>query len=166
MPRTTKLIARAGVIGALYIMLSLLTFTFSSGAIQLRLAEGLTLLALLYFETVPALFIGCFLTNIITGCALIDAVMGALITLVAGALTYLLGRFIKNHCLKVILGGLFPIVLNALLLPLVWYWCYGQMAYAYLVQAGVLLLSQAVSVYGVGVPIYYGIKRFNEREND
>ncbi len=161
---TTKRIARAGVIGALYVMLSLLTFAFSSGTIQLRLAEGLCLLPLFFVEAIPALFVGCFLTNVIAGCAIIEAVFGALITLLCCVMTYIVGKFIKIEWLKLLLGGVFPVLLNAFLLPLLWYWCYGQMQFLYIAQVGILCLSQGLAVYGVGVPLYFAIKKLLEKQ--
>ena len=44
----TKTVARAGIIAALYVVLSLIVFPVASGAIQFRLSEGLTLLALIF----------------------------------------------------------------------------------------------------------------------
>ena len=46
----TKTVARAGIIAALYVVLSLIVFPVASGAIQFRLSEGLTLLALIFPE--------------------------------------------------------------------------------------------------------------------
>ena len=84
---TTKKIARAGIIASLYIATSFVTAPIASGAIQIRLSEALTLLALIFPETVPALFVGCGLTNLITGCAPYDIIFGSLITLFASVLT-------------------------------------------------------------------------------
>ena len=121
MQKTTLKIVRAGVIGALYIVLSLITFSFSGGAIQLRIAEGLTLLPLIYPESIPALFVGCLIFNQISGLALYDVLLGSLITLVASIFTYLVGKFVHSKVLKIVLGGLFPVLLNAFFLPVIWF---------------------------------------------
>lgn len=156
--QSTKKIARAGIIAGLYVILSLLTLPISNGAIQVRIAEGLTLLPLLFPESMVSIFVGCFLTNILTGCAILDAVLGAFITLLAGALTFAVGSIIKKQTLKVVLGGLFPVVINALLLPLIWYFCYGKLEQVYVIQALLIFAGQAVAVYGVGVPMYLTTK--------
>ncbi|MBQ8426413.1 MAG: QueT transporter family protein, partial [Clostridia bacterium] len=113
--------------------------------------------------TVPALAIGCMLSNLITGCAPMDIVFGSVITLVASIFTCLVGRFIKNTVLKISLGGIFPVLLNAFLLPLIWIWCYGQIEYLYYLQVLFLLISQSVSVYVLGVPLYLYTKKTKDK---
>ncbi len=157
---STLKLARAGVIAGLYVAVSLLVFPISSGAIQVRLSEALCILPLVWIESVPALFIGCMLSNLITGCAFFDIILGSVVTLISAISTCLLGRAIKNTALKIMLGGLFPVILNALILPLIWVWCYGAIEYMYLVQAGVLFLGQAISVYGLGTPLYLSVEKY------
>ena len=155
----TKKITRAGLIASLYTVTSFVVAPIASGAVQIRVSEALTLLALIFPEAVPALFVGCFLSNLITGCAIYDVVLGSLITLVASIFTFLVGRKIKSTPLKIFLGGLFPVLLNAFLLPLVWLLCYGTGEYVYYVQVVLLVLGQTLSVYGVGIPLFFGIRK-------
>lgn len=150
---TTKILARIGIIASLYIVLSLLSVPV--GFVQLRLSEGLTILPLILPESIIALWIGCLLTNVITGCAVLDVVLGSLITLVSAVLTYLIAKVIKKGVLRVFIGGLFPILLNAFLLPIIWYFCYETGEYVYIIQVLLLLASQSISVYGAG-SITYG----------
>ena len=158
---STTMLARAGVIAGIYIVISLITFPIASGAVQLRLSEGLCILPLIYIEAVPALFIGCLLSNVITGCAILDVFLGSVVTLVSAVLTFFAGKIIKQVALKILLGGIFPVMLNALTLPIIWVWCYGAPEYIYFIQAGILLIGQAVSVYAVGTPLYLSIKKLN-----
>ena len=153
----TKKITRAGVIAWLYAVTSLITAPIASGAIQIRLSEALTLLALIFPEAIPALFVGCMISNIITACALFDIIFGSLITLLAGCLTYLVGKCVRANALKIILGGLFPVLLNAFLLPLIWVWCYGAGEYMYILQVSFLLIGQALSIYALGTPLYFSV---------
>ena len=159
----TKKLARAGIIASLYVILSLITFPVASGAIQFRLSEALCILPLLFIEAVPALFIGCALSNLITGCAIFDVIFGSVITLVAAALTFLFGKIIKNLPLKIIIGGVFPVALNAFLLPLIWVWCYGALEYMYFLQAAFLIVSQSVSIYALGTPLYLAVDKFKKK---
>ena len=154
---TTTKLTRMGITAGLYIVLSLVVFPISSGAIQVRISEGLTLLPLIFPETAIALCVGCLLTNLITGCMLFDVFLGSLITLVAGLLTALIGKVIKNSVLKITIGGLFPVLLNAFLLPLIWYWCYGQLELLYMLQVLSIFISQSLAVYGVGGVLYFAI---------
>ena len=159
----TKKLARAGIIASLYVILSLITFPVASGAIQFRLSEALCILPLLFIEAVPALFIGCALSNLITGCAIFDVIFGSVITLTAAAITFIFGKIIKNLPIKIILGGFFPVVLNAFLLPLIWVWCYGALEYMYLLQATFLIVSQSVSIYALGTPLYLAVDKFKKK---
>ncbi len=157
MQESLKKLTRAGLIGALYAVTTLIVFPFASGAIQFRLSEALTLLPLIFVEAIPALFVGCLVSNIITGCALIDVLLGSVITLVSAVLTYVVGRLIKKTWIRIAVGGLFPVLLNALLLPLIWEYCYGA-EYVYHVQVAFLLIGQSVSVYAVGIPLVLRFK--------
>ena len=160
---STKRLARAGIIAGLYVVLSLVVLPVASGAIQFRPSELLTILPLFFFEAVPALFVGCFLSNLITGCAILDVVLGALVTLVAGLCTFLIGKIFKKSFLKVLLGGLFPVILNAFLLPLIWVLCYGAPQYVYIVQSAILLLSQSVVIYGLGTPTFLALLKIQRK---
>jgi uncharacterized membrane protein len=158
----TKRIARAGLIAGLYALLSLIIFPVASGAVQFRISEGLTMLALVFPEAVPALFIGCMISNIITGCGVLDVVLGSLITLAAAGLTYLVGKQLKKTYLKVFVGGLFPVLLNAFLLPLIWLLCYGTGEYIYILQVLFLLVGQSLSVYAIGAPLYLAVRKIKD----
>ncbi len=149
---STKNLSLSGIVASLYVVLSLVTFPIASGSLQLRLSEGLTLLPLILPQSIVGVFVGCLLSNIITGCLFFDVVLGSLITLFAGFGTFFVGRIIKNGTLKVFIGGLFPILFNALLLPLIWVKCYGVIDYVYPIQALVLFVSQSISVYVLGIP--------------
>ncbi len=160
---STISIARAGIIAALYIAVSFLVMPISSGAIQIRVSESLTMLAIVLPESIPALFIGCALANLITGCAPYDIIFGSLITLVAGVMSYFATKKIKSKPLKIFVGGLFPVVLNAFLLPLIWKWCYGFLDYIYIVQVLLLLAGQTISVYALGTPLYLTVNKYKEK---
>lgn len=162
----TKNVARAGLMAALYVALSLAIFPLASGAIQLRLSEGLTLLALIFPEAPVALFIGCLLSNLITGCAIHDVVFGSIITLAAAILTRLIGKLPLKTPVKIILGGIFPVAMNGFLLPLVWYYCYGKLEYSYIIQAALLLSGESVSVYAFGTAFYLPIKKLRDKHVD
>lgn len=145
--------ARAGVIAALYVALTYAVFPVASGNIQFRISEMLTVLPLFYVEAVPALFVGCLIANLMTG-SVLDIFLGSLITLVAATATYFIGRIFKNAVARVALGGVFPVVLNALGLPLVWYWAAGTWEVYYWLNVGYLMVSQGVIIWGLGAVLY------------
>ena len=146
---TTRALARAGIIAALYVALSLVVLPIASGTIQFRPSEALCVLPFFFPEAIPALFIGCMLSNLITGCVIWDIIFGSIITLAAAVLTYICGRLIKNTVLKIIIGGLFPVLLNAFLLPVIWYYCYGELEYLYILQG--LLRQNRYELRSAGV---------------
>ena len=117
---TTKRICRAGIIAALYVAL---TYAFGAiaynGFVQIRPAEALTILPLFFPEAVPALWIGCMLANLGSPFIMYDVPIGGLATLVSALLTYGAGRLIKNHVLKVIAGGICPVLVNAFIIPVI-----------------------------------------------
>ncbi len=160
---STKLLCRAGIIAALYVVLTwpLGALAFGTLGFQIRPAEALTMLPLFYPEAVPALYVGCLIANIITGNAW-DIGLGSLCSLIAALLTWGAGKLIKNTPLKLIAGGIFPVLVNAFVIPLVLIW--GGSAYAaYWFMFASLLLTQAVWVYGLGVPLYFGIRALRRK---
>ena len=87
---TTRAIARAGVIAALYVVLTMIfqPISFSMNSpIQFRISEALTLLPILTADAVPGLFIGCLLGNWLGGGVWFDVVLGSIATLLAALCT-------------------------------------------------------------------------------
>ncbi len=158
MSKTTKKIVRAGLIAGIYIVLSLITFPVASGAIQFRIAEALCVLPLLFVEAIPALFVGCMLSNLITGCMILDVFLGSTITLVASLCTFFVGKVLKKNWLMIVFGGIFPVLLNAFLLPIIWILAYGVIEYVYYLQVVFLLISQSISIYALGTPLFFAFK--------
>jgi len=82
----------AGLIAAVYALISLVFLPISFGIYQVRIAEVLTVLPFITAAAVPGLFIGCLVANIFGGMGWLDIVFGPLITLVAALAT----RYIYN----------------------------------------------------------------------
>lgn len=121
MQKKTLQLTRAALIAALYVILTFISqmFGLASGVIQIRLSETLTVLPLFYKEAIPGLWIGCIIANILTGCAPWDVVFGSLATLLGALGTYYIGRK------KPIIGPVFPIISNMVIVPLVLQAVYG-----------------------------------------
>lgn len=167
---TVKRLCRAGVIAALYVAM---TYAFGAiaynGILQIRPAEALCILPLFFPEAVPALFIGCILSNLGSPFILFDVPIGAAATLIAALGTYFIGRFVKQHPLKVILGGLFPVLVNAFIIPIIIVILCGDLCgyetvtLAYWVNFGSLCATEALWVYGLGVPLYVALYHLQKR---
>lgn len=162
---TTKRLCRAGVIAALYVALTYAFMPFAFGPVQIRPAEALCILPLFFFEAVPALWIGCMLSNLASPYFVYDVLIGSLATLFSAFGSYLVGRFIKKEGSKIFLGGLFPVLFNALLIPLIIVFLCGETGTggvwaAYGTYAFSIGLTEAIWVYALGIPLYTTVKRF------
>ena len=158
----TKQLCRAAVITALYVALTYAFMPFAFGPIQIRPAEALCILPLFFPEAIPALFLGCALSNLGSPYAVFDVPVGATTTLLAAFSSYLVGQFCKKEGLKFILGGFFPIVLNAFIIPIVFLYLYGDTAASavvYFYNVFTIFISQCIWVYGLGALLYYPLKR-------
>lgn len=110
-----KYLTKASLIAAIYIVLVIVQVIifpswFAFGEIQLRVAEGLTILPLVESAAIPGLFVGCLVANLIlsySGFGLIDIIGGSLVTLLAAILT----SKAKNKSL----GILPPVILNGII---------------------------------------------------
>ncbi len=120
MNRKTLLIVQAAMIAAVYVVLTFIAnaFGLANYSIQVRFSEALTILPYFTPAAIPGLFIGCLLSNILTGCALPDIVFGSLATLVGAMFTYQLRKYKW-------LAPVPPIVANMIVVPLVLLYAYG-----------------------------------------
>ena len=112
-----KSLAKSGIIGAIYVALTLALYPISFGGFQIRVAESLTLLPLLFTESIIGLTVGCFISNFF-GNGVLDVVFGTLATLISAILTHVVAKKIKKDFVKILVGGVFPIIINALIIPL------------------------------------------------
>ena len=116
--QATRRLARGAVIAALYTALTLLLAPISYGQFQVRLSEAMTLLPILLPEAVPALAVGCLLSNILGGCTIFDIVFGTLATLLAALCT----RRLRG---KFWLAAAMPVVFNGVIVGAVVHYCYS-----------------------------------------
>ena len=171
MERTTRKVsptvrlARAGIIAALYAVLTYAFGPLAYGPLQIRPAEALCILPIFFPEAIAGLFVGCALANLLSGYLIYDIVFGSLITLAAAALTYFLGRVLKGNVLSAISGGIPPVLFNAIGIPFIIilvspeenmtsYWLYFAQ----------MLFTQSVWIYALGLPLYFGVKRLREKQ--
>ena len=113
-------ITQAAVIAALYVVLTMFinAFNLANGAIQVRISEALTILPYFTPAAIPGLFVGCLLSNFLTGAAIWDIVFGSLATLLGAIGTYLLRKC--KWCAPIP-----PILANTIIIPFVLTYAYG-----------------------------------------
>lgn len=118
-PKTASL-TLAAIIAALYIVLTFLAnaLGLANYAVQVRFSESLTTLPYFTKAAIPGLFIGCLLSNILTGCAIPDILFGSLATLIGAIITYALRKYKWT-------APIGPILSNAVIVPFVLLYAYG-----------------------------------------
>lgn len=180
-PRKTGLsrLTQSALIAALYLALTLATSFMSFAIGQLRLAEALTALAALFPSAVMGLFLGCLLANLLNpqSLGLIDLLAGSAVTLLAAFLTWRLAgpwrrslaRQVRGEeapaggrLLRLLPALLPPVVLNALVVGsyLPFLVQTGKPTVALIaLSIGSLFLSQALVVFGLGLPLVLALKR-------
>lgn len=116
-----RFLTQAAMIAAIYVVLTMLAnaMGLASYAIQVRFSEALTILPFFTAAAVPGLAVGCLISNILAGGALLDIVFGTIATLIGALCTYLLRKKSKW------LAPIPPIIANAIIVPPVIYAAYG-----------------------------------------
>jgi len=143
-----KYLARASAIAAIYAGVTYLLKPISYGPVQIRISEALTLLPILDKCAIPGLFIGCLVANILGGLGPWDIYGGSLITLMAAYVT----SKMKNP----ILGSIPPILINAFGVSYYLSMIYNLPYWPTVLYIGI---GQTLSIMGVGVPLFFAIKR-------
>ena len=148
----TRYATYAAITAALYAAITLATSFMASGPIQFRVAEAMCVLPAYTTASIPGLFIGCILANLIGGYGVWDVVVGSAATLLAALVTYALRRRSR------FLWPLPSVLFNAFMV--------GAML-TYLSSVGGALWFNVLSVgagqllacYLVGIPLTYGLDR-------
>lgn len=149
-------LTQGAIIAALYVLLTYLAslMGLASGVIQFRLSEALCILACFTPAAIPGLYIGCLLSNILTGAVLWDILLGPVATLLGAVGTYFLRR---NRYLAV----LPPIAANTLIVPLVLKYAYGmEEAVPYLMLT--VGIGEVVTCGVLGILLYMLVDRYKK----
>ncbi len=152
--RTDKYLARAGLVAALYTVLTIALAPISFNLIQCRVSEALCLLPAVMAPSVPGLFIGCLIANLISGAPIYDVIIGSIATLVGCVLT----RFMAKKNCSVWLLPIPTVLSNAVLVGCVLYFVY-QVPVVLPVATLAVAAGEIVSCYALGVPMLLFLKR-------
>ena len=153
----TVFLTKAAAIAALYVILTLLAnaMGLANYSIQVRFSEALTILPAFTPAAIPGLFIGCLLSNILTGCIVWDIVFGPLATLLGALGTYLLRK--KSKWLATIP----PILFNTLIIPFVLSYAYqfeGSLPY-FILTVGI---GEIISCGILGMILYSALSKYRK----
>lgn len=122
-------LTEGAAIAAIYVVLCQIFAPISFRDVQVRIAEGLTILPFFTSAAIPGLFVGCVLGNLLGGAIPVDIIFGSLATLIGALGTWAIGRWIRrkhpaSHRMKFLLP-VPPILANALIIPFILYYGYG-----------------------------------------
>ena len=148
-------LTQSALIAAMYIALTLLSnaFGLASGPVQVRLSEILTVLPYFTPAAIPGLFVGCLLSNLLTGCVVWDVVCGSVATLLGAVGTYLLRKYKWFAPLP-------PILCNTLIVPFVLqYACGAEKALPFLMLT--VGLGEVVSAGIPGMLLLLALERYD-----
>ncbi len=142
----TQKITRAALIAAIYAALTLILAPISYQAVQVRVAEALTVLPFFSALSIPGLFVGCLVANLFgiffTGLGWYDVVFGSLATLLAAYLT--------SKMPWPVLAPVPPIVINGLVVGA---YVSALSHLPYWTTALYIGLGEAVAGYALGYPL-------------
>lgn len=146
-------ITQAAAIAAMYVVLTEIAtlMGLSSGAVQIRFSEALTILPFFTPAAIPGLFIGCVISNLLAGAVIWDVIFGSLATLCAAFVTYLIRRA------HPVLASIPPIVANTAVVPLVLRFAYG-IDDAWYILAGGVFLGEIISCGVLGTLLLYALR--------
>lgn len=151
-------LTQAAVIAALYVVLTLLAnaLGLANYSIQVRFSEALTILPIFTPAAVPGLFVGCLLSNILTGCIFWDIIFGPIATLLGAIGTRLLRKKSKW------LATLPPVLSNTLIVPFILAFAYkfdGSLPYFILTVGIGELLSCGI----LGLILYSALYKYRKQ---
>ncbi|MBO5031916.1 MAG: QueT transporter family protein [Lachnospiraceae bacterium] len=148
---------QAAMIAAIYVVLTFAAnaFGLANYAVQVRFSEALTILPYFTPAAIPGLFVGCLLSNILTGCMPLDVVFGSLATLIGACGTYALRRYKW-------LAPVPPIVANTIVVPFVLAYVYqfeGSIPYFMLTVGAGEIISCGV----LGMILLFALNKYAKR---
>lgn len=158
--KSTVYIVQAAVIAALYATLTILQNTLlpgtASAAVQFRVAEVLTILAVFTPAAIPGLTIGCVIANISSLSVLgpYDMIFGSLASLLAAVLMYLLRN--KRLFKLPVAAALMPALANGILVgfEIEFFFVEGGFHFGdFLLQGGLVALGELGVLIVLGLPL-------------
>ena len=156
--KNTTYLTQAAAIAALYVVLTLLAnaLGLANYSIQVRFSEALTILPLFTPAAIPGLFVGCLLSNILTGCIFWDIIFGPIATLLGAVGTRLLRKKSKW------LATLPPILSNTIIIPFVLAFAYkfeGSLPY-FMLTVGI---GEIISCGILGLILYSTLYKYRKQ---
>ncbi len=159
--KITLYTTRGALIGALYVILTAVAsmIGLSSGAFQLRISEALCVLPIFFPEAVPGLFIGCLVSNMLSGGFIWDIIFGSLATLIGAVGARLLRSLPERYKWSATLPTIFA---NTLILPFILIYAYGAPE-SYPVLALTVGIGEVLCAGVGGMGLYFLLKKYENQ---
>ena len=153
----TNFLTQAAAIAALYVVLTLIAnaLGLASYSIQVRFSEALAILPIFTPAAVPGLFVGCLLSNVLSGCIFWDIIFGPIATLLGAIGTRLLRKKRKW------LATLPPVLSNTLIVPFILSFAYkfeGSLPY-FMLTVGI---GEILSCTVLGLILYSVLYKYRK----
>ena len=159
----TTFLVTGGLIAALYAVATYFSAALglAYGGIQFRFSEALTILPVFTPAAIPGLIIGCFIGNLGSPFGMVDVLLGTLATALAAVCSYYT-RKITFKGLPLV-AMLFPVLFNAIIVgtEVAWFLPEGFSAIGFLISAGEVAAGELIVCYGLGIPLFYLLKKSN-----
>lgn len=158
--KSTLFVVQAAVIAALYAVLTILQNTLLPGtasmAVQFRVSEVLTILAVFTPAAIPGLAVGCVIANISSLSVLgpYDMIFGSLASLLAAVLMYSLRN--KRLFKLPVAAALMPALANGILVgfEIEFFFVEGGFHFGdFLLQGGLVALGELGVLFVLGLPL-------------
>ena len=154
--KKVQFLVHSAMIGAIYVVLTILFQPFSFGQIQVRIAEALTILPVFTPAAIPGLFVGCLIGNILGGSILPDIIFGSLASLIGAIFTYVLRKQNKY------LAPLPPMIANTLIVPFILYYAYGiNLPIPFMMMT--VGIGEIISCGVLGMIVYASLEKYRYR---
>lgn len=140
-------IVTGAFIAAIYVVITLVFGFTSFGPVQVRFSEAFTILPAVTPVAVPAIFVGCLISNIFGGNGLWDIVVGSIATLLSAYLTY---KLTYNKPTRKLLAPLPPVIVNAVIVGPMLSVLYNLPFFITIASVGI---GQIVACYFLGYPL-------------
>ncbi len=156
MKRTSKAkpMVYSAFIAALYVVLTYIAnlMGLANNPIQIRFSEALCVLPIFLPSAIPGLFVGCLISNFLTGGILIDVILGSIATLIGAIGT----RLLRKHPL---VSTLPPVIANIIIVPPILAYVYkfeGSLPYFMLTVS----IGEIISCTVLGYMLYKMLNKY------
>ena len=161
MKLTTRRVAFAGVLAAVYAAITVATASLSYGPVQFRLAEALTVLCCFTPAAIPGMVVGCMAANLASFVSAWDFLIGSFATLLACLITWKMSRSLEKKPWLVWLIPLPTVLCNAVIVGAAIAFFFDDRAFlpAWGLNALSVGAGEAAVMYALGLPLLYLLRR-------